>query len=69
MDAPLLTAMGFEPAPRWLRVLVPGLLRLRGRLLAHFPERRRPHLLTRVRRPTYPEGYRIEELGTFRRKL
>ncbi len=67
MDPPLLTAMGFAPAPRWLRVLVPGLLRLRARILARLPERRSPRLLTQRQRPTYPEGYRIEELGTFRR--
>jgi hypothetical protein len=59
--------MGLPRAPGWLRVLVPGLLRLRARILAHWPERRRPHLLTQVPRPTYPKGYRIEELGTFRR--
>ena len=67
MDPPLLTAMGFAPAPHWLRVLVPGLLRLRARILARLPERRSPRLLTQRQRPTYPEGYRIEELGTFQR--
>ena len=66
VDPPLLTAMGFAPAPRWLRVLLPALLRLRARILARLPERRRPRLLTQRQRPTYPEGYRIEELGTFR---
>jgi len=41
---------------------VPAISRL---LLRWFPERRKPRLGTQVKRPTYPEGYRIEELGTF----
>jgi hypothetical protein len=65
MDAPLLAAMGFPPAPRWLQQAAPAALRLRARLLRILPKRRRPHLLTRVRRPTYPKGYKIEELGVF----
>lgn len=67
MDEPLLAAMGFDPAPRWLQRLVVGALRLRARALARLPERRRPRLLTQVRRPTYPQGYRIETLGTCER--
>jgi len=65
MDPPLLDAMGFAPAPRWLKQAVPAALKLRARLLRLLPKRRRPHLLTHVRRPTYPDGYRIEDLGTF----
>jgi hypothetical protein len=68
MDPRLLAAMGFTPAPRWLCVLVTSSLKLRARFLSLLPERTRPHLLTRVRRPTYPEGYEIEELGTFPRR-
>jgi hypothetical protein len=67
MDPPLLVAMGFAPAPEWTRSLLAAALRLRARVLRRLPPRRRPRLLTRVRRPTYPDGYRIEELGTFRR--
>jgi hypothetical protein len=66
MDKALLDAMGFEPAPRWLPPLVAAAMRLRARVLRTLPPRRRPRLLTQVRRPTYPEGYRVEELGTFR---
>ena len=65
MDAPLLRAMGFAPAPRPLVFAVHGALQLRAIALAVLPKRKRPHLITRVRRPTYPKGYRIEELGTF----
>lgn len=65
MDPPLLDAMGLKPAPRWLVTCVHGVLRLRARVLRFLPKRRTPHLITRVRRPTYPHGYQIEELGTF----
>lgn len=65
MDPLLLAAMGFPPPPRWLRWAVPAALRLRAHALRLLPKRRHPHLLTRVRRPTYPRGYTIEELGTF----
>ncbi|MEM9105952.1 MAG: oxygenase MpaB family protein, partial [Pseudomonadota bacterium] len=64
MDPPLLRSMGYEPAPVWMRYLVPGALRIRAGVLRWFPRRTGPRLLTQSRRPTYPEGYRIEELGT-----
>jgi ER-bound oxygenase mpaB/B'/Rubber oxygenase, catalytic domain len=66
MDAPLRQAMGF-PAPPWfLRRLATGVLRGRAWILRWLPERRHPRLLTQVRRPTYPKGYEIEALGTFK---
>ena len=63
MDDPLLDAFGFPrpfPAVRWL---VQGGLRARARVVRWLPERRRPFLRTKVRHPTYPQGYGIEELG------
>lgn len=66
MDEPLLRAMGFPIPSTPLRVIVAGALKLRGRLVGWLPNRRRPHLLTKVLRPTYPKGYAIEELGTFK---
>ncbi len=68
MDPPLRAAMGFPDPPRWLCRAMPAALRLRAWVLRLLPKRRRPHLLTRVRRPTYPRGYRIEDLGTFAEK-
>ncbi len=65
MDATLLRAMGFSPSPAWLRHSVMTGMRLRRMVLRFLPSRRRPRLLTKVRRRTYPEGYRVEELGTF----
>ena len=66
MDPPLLESMGFPPAPAWLRRSLPAALRLRARLLRRLPTRRHPRRLTQIPRPTYPDGYEIERLGTFR---
>lgn len=68
MDDPLLQAMGFPPPPPLIKKLVLGGMKLRARLLRYLPERRQPRLITARRRKTYPEGYRIEELGTFPNK-
>jgi len=63
LDDRLLEAFGFpKPAPV-LRRLMTTLLRTRGRLVRLLPERRQPRLRPGPRRPTYPNGYRIEELG------
>jgi hypothetical protein len=63
IDAPLREAFGF-PAPSRLDVaLVTGALRLRARLLRLLPARRTPRLRTAMRRPSYPGGYRIEDVG------
>lgn len=63
LDDRLLYAVGMKPAPRWLQVLVRGSIRLRGRLMAWLPPRRRPRLLTKMSNRTYPNGYVISELG------
>ena len=65
MDPALLEAMGFTPAPRWLQSLLMGAMRLRALALRLLPARARPHLHTRVKRPSYPGGYKIADLGTF----
>lgn len=67
MDEALLTAMGFPRPSAFVRGLVRAALAVRASMLKWLPERRRPYLLTKVKRPTYPKGYRIEELGTFQR--
>lgn len=63
LDEPLSEAFGFPRQPAALQRSVRGLLRLRGRLVRWLPERRKPLLRTRMRRPSYPQGYRIEDLG------
>ncbi|GAB5447488.1 oxygenase MpaB family protein [Gymnodinialimonas sp.] len=64
-DPPLRAAMGFASPPVWLERLVFAGLGLRAALLRRMPARRRPRLITARKRPTYPAGYRITELGTF----
>ena len=63
MDEPLLEAFGFPRPGRLTRGLVTGALKGRARLLRWLPPRRRPRLRTAMRRPLYPRGYRIEDLG------
>ncbi len=67
MDPPLIESFGFPKPPVVFQHIMKTVLKLRGRLLRLFPERRAPRLGTQVKRPTYPEGYNIEELGTFRK--
>jgi len=63
MDEPLLEAFRFpKPSPA-LRRVVEGALTLRSRVVAVLPERDHPRLRTQMKRPTYPHGYRVEELG------
>jgi hypothetical protein len=68
MDAPLCEAFGFYKVPDQFQHFVKNSLKLRGKLLRYFPERRHPRLDTQVKRQTYPEGYQIEELGTFKKQ-
>ena len=64
-DRSLRDAMGFERPPGWLEWMLTNALKLRGRSMRLLPARRRPRLLTKRNRPTYPDGYRIIDLGTF----
>lgn len=66
MDPPLREAFGYAAPPAPLEWLAHRGLRARGLALRAFPARRRPKLvadLAWVR--SYPDGYRVEELGTF----
>ena len=65
-DQPLRRAMGFPEPPQWLETFLTKGLRTRAALLRILPARRRPRLITKRHRPTYPKGYRISDLGTFR---
>jgi hypothetical protein len=66
MDDALCDAFGFHKVPVSFQHFVKNGLKLRGKLLRYFPERHHPRLGTQVKRPTYPKGYNIEELGTFK---
>jgi hypothetical protein len=63
MDDALIAAFGFPRPSRAMRSLVAAALRLRARALRAWPARRRPCLRTEGRPRSYPDGYRIEELG------
>ncbi len=65
-DPPLRRAMGFADPPQWLERVLTTALRARARFLRILPARRRPRRITKRRRPGYPDGYRIRDLGTFR---
>ncbi|KYF52475.1 hypothetical protein BE08_37830 [Sorangium cellulosum] len=63
LDDRLLDALGLpRPAPA-LRRLVEGAIRARTPVLRAMPRRRSPRLLTTKKTRTYPDGYRIEDLG------
>ena len=64
MDEPLIDAMGFRRPSKLLKGMVKGLMNLRAGIVRYLPERKTPRLGTQVKRATYPEGYKIEELGT-----
>lgn len=68
MDEPLLRAFDYErPSARVVRAAAVG-LRARARVEALLPARRRPlHALESPRVRSYPDGCRIEALGTFPR--
>ena len=66
MDDPLLDAFAFPHPARVTRGLVRGALKARGRVVRFLPPRTEPYFarqLPQVR--SYPDGYRVAELGTF----
>lgn len=66
MDQPLREALGYDAPPRPVERLSRRALRARGRLLRAFPARRHPKRAGEfpwIR--SYPDGFRLEELGTF----
>ncbi|MEZ4897711.1 MAG: oxygenase MpaB family protein [Saprospiraceae bacterium] len=65
LDEPLIQNMGFKRPPGWIRKMMSAIMNIRKWIVRRLPESSKPRLGTRKRRPTYPEGYKIEELGTF----
>ena len=68
MDEPLLTAFGYRrPSRAAVRAAVAA-MRLRARVERRLPSRRRPlHSADLPRIRSHPDGYRVEDLGTFPR--
>ncbi len=66
MDEPLLDTFGYPKPSRLERLGAEGALKLRGRFVRFLPPRLRPFRARDQRGVrSYPNGYRIEELGTF----
>lgn len=63
LDDPLIGAFGFDPPLHRARRLVSGALGLRGVIAGLLPPRRELRLRTKMRYPSYPNGYVIEDLG------
>lgn len=63
MDEATLAAFAFPPPPAAARRLVLGAMELRKRLLRLLPERRKPRLRTAMRHRSYPQAYRIDQIG------
>jgi hypothetical protein len=65
MDARLREAMGYPDPPAMLRLMVRAAMKARAKVAGWIPEPRQPILGTKRKRPSYPDGYSIEKLGTF----
>jgi hypothetical protein len=65
LDEPLRLALGIRKVSSWRTLVVKGGLWLHAFFHRISREPAQPVLGTRRKRPTYPEGYQIEELGTF----
>ncbi len=63
LDEPLLDALGLPRPSAAERRTAEAALRTRARVVRLLPSRRRSRLRTTMRRPTYPAGHRVEELG------
>jgi hypothetical protein len=63
LDDAMLNAFGFAPAPRVVRSLVAGTLRTRARVLRLFPAATRKNFITGKPQRSWPQGYRISDLG------
>ena len=61
----LVEALGYPAPSSALRLIAEGAMGLRRTILRLLPEGARPKYIQFGKR-TYPEGYNIEELGTFR---
>ena len=63
LEDAVIDAFGFPQPSAAMRRLVGGALRLRAAVARRLPARRRPRLRTEMRHRSYPDGYRIEQLG------
>lgn len=71
LDDAMLNAFGFPHPPRFMHSLAGLNLQTRGKILRFFRPRQKPHFFTHSKSRTYPNGYKISDLGPpdFVRKL
>ena len=69
MDDALLKAMGFKKPNPILRAFVMIILEIRMWFMSLLGDKKKPVYGTTKKRPTYPNGYKIEEIGTFPNKV
>lgn len=66
MDPPLLAAFDYREPGRVVRAVSTGALRLRAKVVALLPPRRRPTLVRDMPRiKSYPDGFDVRTMGTF----
>src|SRR5581483_9350824 len=63
VDERVVEVLALPRPTRHERRVAEAALRLRARVVRRLPTRRRPRLRTTMRRRTYPDDYRIEQLG------
>jgi hypothetical protein len=63
LDDAMLASFGFPRPFGFMRQLVSGALKLRGRIVCILPARKTSNFFTDRRNRTYPRGYEIAELG------
>lgn len=69
MDDHLLKACGLSTAAKGKKKFMELLLKKRGGFVRLMPKRNSPFLGTQVKRTTYPDGYKINLLGTFKKDV
>ena len=63
LDDDLIEAFGFRPPSPFMRRMVRSSVALRGRLAGWMPRRSTPRLRSEMRRPSYPDGHTMSQLG------
>lgn len=63
MDDATRAAFGFPEAPAWVRRSVLRTMAMRAKLLRLLPKRGSPRLRTAMRRRSYPQPHRLDQLG------
>jgi hypothetical protein len=63
VDDALLACFDVPPPPRWLKWLVPKVLKLRARALRYLPRRKAARYYADQPVRSYPHGYTVAELG------